>query len=669
VWRTDVVLDNFGPEPVTATVTLLPQGTDNTDRSRATTVTVPAGGAMEIADALQALWGFTGVAALEIDAPVDTLAVRPRTFNQSSDGTFGQMIPGFASGSVVREVPAYLLGLSGTDGRRTNVGWVNAGPDPLTVTVALHGAAGDLLGEASFTVLPYGQAQINDVFAALGAPARDAAWAVVTADGPFVPYASVVAAGSNDPIFVAPLTPFDRAARALIPAVVHADGVNGTAWRTDLWLFNPSDETVTARLALLLKDRENPSPETATVTLEPGTQLALDDVVLSVFGHDTAVGALEIETDGGAVLATSRSYNAVPGGSFGQFIPARPAASLARDGEPYLLPGLTWNGAFRTNIGLVALDSSGTVDLVLRDASGSVTAEASVTLGLAEQRQRSLADLFGVASVAGATVEVVFHPAEEGGVLAAYASVIDNVSGDPVYGEALPAFTGTPDTDTLARAVAMTTTALSESVDNSGPATIGHKSAQIDCIQADHEGDSLRPDEDADGKCWRTQVDLDNCGYTFEAAGWGFELDGNALADVCVGVDGYPSRMTSDFALRYTDLVAGEVWDYRYTGDHTLVVAYTGGMPDHATLQGASRLELPSIDGPGTDVFLLESDLTWEGRLSNYVFIPEGVSSFTFPYETEVSETGRVTRSSTGARGSSCRWRWGTTRRRSRSTS
>ncbi len=649
VWRTDVVLHNFGDTTETVTVTLLPQGADNTDLSRSTTVPVGPGATVEIHDALQQLFGFSGVAALKIDAASDNMSIRSRTFSQSSHGTFGQLVPATVSGALVQGTPAYLLGLSGTDGRRTNVGWVNASGQELTVTVKLYDAWGNELAESRFKELPYGQTQLNDVFSKLGIPAQESAYAVLTADGPFAPYASVVAAGTNDPIFVGAMTPFERAADSLIPAVVHAHGANDTNWRTDLWLLNTSLDPVTATLMLHLQNRENPSPTSIQISLDPGQQVELADVVQSYFGLDSAQGALRIMTDGGAILATSRSYTAGSTGTSGQFIPARGLNSLCASDEPFVLTGTVQDESFRTNIGLALVGQGGTVALTLRGPDGSPIATKSVSLGENEQKQISLKSLFGISTVNGGVVELVLDSENDGTLLGAYASIIDNLSGDPIYTEAAPSFAAEPDNEQIAQAIVMTTYGLSESVDNSGPRMLGSAASSVEsaasstetgCISTDHYGDSLRPGEDADGKCWQTEVTMNQCGYLFENAGWGFELDGRSRSDVCIGVDGYPSTMTSDLELTLLDLETSEQWNYRYGGEHTLVMYYVGGLPDHASLKGSSRLELPAMDGEGTDVFTLVSDLTWEGQLSSYVFIPEGVTTFTFPYETVVSDFG-----------------------------
>ncbi len=648
VWRTDLVLHNFGQSAETVTVTLLAQGSDNSDLSQSTPVNVAAGATVVVEDALMNLFGFSGVAALRLDAQGDDLGIRSRTFSQQPDGTFGQLVGATASGGLVQGTPAYLLGLSGTSGRRTNVGWVNAGAQELHVRVELHDASGGTLASGTFTEHPYGQTQLNDVFARLGVAPQDSAYAVLTADGPFAPFASVVASGTNDPIFVAAMTPFDRSADALIPAVVNAHGAAGTDWRTDVWLLNPSAEAVTVRLAFHLQEQENPSPQSVELSLDPGEQVEIQDMVRSTFGLTGAQGALRIQTDGGAVLATSRSYTQGSNGSSGQFIPARPTAGFSRPGESFVLTGTVQDGAFRTNIGMALVGDSGTVDLTLLDGDGAVVATASVELAENEQRQISLASLFGVSQASAGTVELTLSSPDEDAVLGAYASIVDNVSGDPIYTAAVPTFAGEPDTEALAQAVVMTTYGLSESVDNAGPRILGSgaaaasKAAEVTCISTEHYGDSLRPGEDPDGKCWQTEISMNSCGYNFENAGWGFNLDGRSRSDVCVGVDGYPSRMTSDFDLSLFDLQTGEQWDYRYSGDHTLVMAYVGGIPDHASLQGSARLELPALEGDGTDVFTLVSDLTWEGQLASYVFIPEGLSTFTFPYETEVSEVGSV---------------------------
>lgn len=96
------------------------------------------------------------------------------------------------------------------------------------------------------------------------------------------------------------------------------------------------------------------------------------------------------------------------------------------------MPQLRKSTAFRTNVGVVNLgDSAATVVITLRDAGGAPVGDAK-TMTVAAGRWAQQYDLFadvgaGDRETAYATVEV-----ETGGARVwAYASLVDNLTGDP----------------------------------------------------------------------------------------------------------------------------------------------------------------------------------------------------------------------------------------------
>ena len=165
---------------------------------------------------------------------------------------------------------------------------------------------------------------------------------------------------TNDPMYFPPDIP--ATVVRTIPAIVHADGAHGAAYRSDLFLFNPADGVRTVRL-LVKSWSTNEAEQTLLLTLLPRESKAIRDVLLTAFGR-TGVARLRFQTDGGAdvsggVRVTSRTYTAGPsGGTYGLLLPALNAFQSAGGGESLeiLLPA--GGSGFRTNLALVELTTA-----------------------------------------------------------------------------------------------------------------------------------------------------------------------------------------------------------------------------------------------------------------------------------------------------------------------
>lgn len=127
-------------------------------------------------------------------------------------------------------------------------------------------------------------------------------------------------------LFISGITtlPADAPARykQLVPAVANAPGANGTHWRSDVWLFNPSDGEITARLHRV----SDPSFE-RLITIASKASAKLSNV-LAELGRGASLDALIFDAPyrAGAQLSVySRTYTPAPGGgTYGQAIPAVP---------------------------------------------------------------------------------------------------------------------------------------------------------------------------------------------------------------------------------------------------------------------------------------------------------------------------------------------------------
>jgi hypothetical protein len=232
-----------------------------------------------------------------------------------------------------------------------------------------------------------------------------------------------------------------EAARAVpqvfyIPAGAHASGVAGTNWRTDVEVHNPGTAQAAYTMALLKHGQDNSAPVSQSFTLGPGLSVRYSDVVWQRFAF-SGKAALRLTATAGTIIVTSRTYNDQPGGSYGQFVPAiadEAAITSAQEGRLIELshePSAA-NGGFRTNLGVVNA-SSGTIGVTvdLYKADGTHLGRVPVTLRPYDYQQ--LDKIFErVTSTAVTDGYAVVRTWSTSGRFFAYASVIDNHTGDPI---------------------------------------------------------------------------------------------------------------------------------------------------------------------------------------------------------------------------------------------
>jgi hypothetical protein len=217
-----------------------------------------------------------------------------------------------------------------------------------------------------------------------------------------------------------------------VPVISHADGANGSVWRSDLGLLgsNPDGADVELRLHVPFGVVVRP------ITVAPEAMVNVVDVVDWLDPGVAISASLEVCSDGELVI-DSRTYNVLandhgcfPGGTFGQHLPGFEAGTGLAVGQTARLGQLRESGAFRTNIGLVNTgDEAATVEIVLLDATGAelTTFQLDVDAGLWRQDNRPFANRAGRTDLDAASAKVTVV---SGGGVIAYASVIDSSTND-----------------------------------------------------------------------------------------------------------------------------------------------------------------------------------------------------------------------------------------------
>lgn len=242
-----------------------------------------------------------------------------------------------------------------------------------------------------------------------------------------------------------------------LPAVGSVHGLNGTNFKTDVNIFNDATAGggATAFVQFFPSGVANSvsaiSAQNVSALSVPlrGT-LTLRDISSTMFGGAiNGLGALRILSSGD-IRANARVYNdqtASGRGTFGQFEPGMTRSQALQQG---VLVGVGTivndtslaNGQnFRTNIGFFnPNDTPTTVALELRDSSGQLRASQMITIGPFTQTQLPLiasGGLFSSVTTDIATSSVFFL---SGNPIFAYASIVDNVSGDASFVTPSPEF-------------------------------------------------------------------------------------------------------------------------------------------------------------------------------------------------------------------------------------
>lgn len=213
------------------------------------------------------------------------------------------------------------------------------------------------------------------------------------------------------------------AAPSLVAAAAKTPGANGTSWRTDMAVLNPSPSTVSG--SVVLRTAGGGSGGFTTLTVGPRSLVSLDDVVSEM--GTTGTGALQLSFSAlDELCVMTRTYTG-QSGTLGQAIPLEAAV---RPGTVYVT-GLHGSPEFRTNFGIAsAAGATAHVSLTLYRQDGAVSGP-TLDIPANGQAQWPVESLFG-APVLGGTDEATLA-VETDQPIVAYISVVDEVSGDPVY--------------------------------------------------------------------------------------------------------------------------------------------------------------------------------------------------------------------------------------------
>ena len=172
-------------------------------------------------------------------------------------------------------------------------------------------------------------------------------------------------------IVAAPLTRAQQeapapAVTAIVPVVGTVMGAGEVQWKTDIALQNPARTEATVSLILPTA----PDQPAMVTTIPPGGTINFTDIVGQAFGMPAALSPLLVETLGRSSVRIAATAYGVHGTDV-----YKPEPIAVAYGDPYfplrMLPGLSFNDDYRTNIGLANLgEEPAAFTLALQRVSG-----------------------------------------------------------------------------------------------------------------------------------------------------------------------------------------------------------------------------------------------------------------------------------------------------------
>jgi len=441
-WVTDLVIRNQGSTPADAMMEYWPQeGIQPTPIP----ISIQPGAVMKIDNVIEdrfQLLESAGAIRVSSNQPI---LVSSRTYNLLEEGTYGQAIPGQREEDALLEGErGYLIGLAESDTHRTNLGFVNPLSSDSTVRITMYDTTGNPIGSSrSWTLSGHSFVQIDHVLEQFGTPPIEEARAEVEIlSGAVFSYISIVDQKTGDPVY----RPVQRALGATrgLPGVSRAPGEAGTLWRTELWILSTSSYEQEAILKFLPRQGES-GYEDLPLIIQPGAMIHVNDALNEISHIAEGSGTYVLET-GPEVLVTGRTYTEKEIGTYGQgLVSLRPDLAISGENAGYLIMGEETEKS-RSNLGLIN-PGQDPVDITLQGISpdGTTLLSHQWTIeGESSVQVDHILTLFSQNDLGSATIRISISDPDRGGSIWAWLSVVDQVTGDAVFEEAVVESMGPP---------------------------------------------------------------------------------------------------------------------------------------------------------------------------------------------------------------------------------
>jgi hypothetical protein len=462
LFESDIRVANTSATTMKYLVNFTPSGVDGTATGNSTTIQVDPGQTLALDDILASFFGTTtstlGVlevrpltsttasSAFTSSAQSRTTVASSRTYNVTSNGTFGQFIPAIPFSQFVGSTDGILSlqQVAQSAAYRTNLGLVEGAGEPATVRLTVFDNAGTVLGTIEQALKAGEHVQLNGVLAANNISLADGRIEVqvTSPTGRVSAYASTVDNITNDPLMVSPaLKSTPPASRYVLPGI--GDFNSGFAhWKSDVRIFDAGPSGATVTLAYYPQGHAD-TPTIALLTLRPGEVKAIDNFIATVMpsaGTGTA-GSLVVSyppplgqptPPPPTLVVTARTYTDTGNGTYGQFIPAVTVDDSVGLGDRTLqILQLEQSTRMRTNVGVAETSGNpANVEISVLLPDSRVTPRVTLSLKPNEFIQIPLAGLVPDGTY---NARVAVRVTSGTGRVTAYGSVIDQVTQDPTY--------------------------------------------------------------------------------------------------------------------------------------------------------------------------------------------------------------------------------------------
>ncbi len=224
-------------------------------------------------------------------------------------------------------------------------------------------------------------------------------------------------------------------------AVSRAKGQAGSEWGTSVRLLNGSDEDVSVYAEWYPSNEEGLTApdQTVEIGIGAGSTAVIDDVVSTLFSADGNGGMRVLGSEpfaGAAKIFNDQRENPEIGGTFGQHIPSSTVTGMPTSGALVLLSNRPASQAagFRTNLGYFNPNAFA-VDVTLDawSVGGVLLGSDSMTLAPYSNDVTGAFRLIPSVPSSERTVDDFTVTFSASAPVLMYASVVDNVTNDPIY--------------------------------------------------------------------------------------------------------------------------------------------------------------------------------------------------------------------------------------------
>lgn len=440
-WTTDVTFYNPNETAVTATLRFVPgdSATVSAAGNGDQTLELAPREILLVSDALKTLFGInSGVGALFITpARGASLNATARTYTRSTAGTYGygmDAIDTYAAASA--RFPISFCGAFQGPGFRTNVVLTDVSGRGTAATFSANGTTGALaINATSIQATALGYQQTNGLESWLGVSSVKGGLTVQPTRGEAVAAVFTIDNKTNDPTYFPP--DISASVTRTIPAIGHLDGLNGSQFRSDVYLYNNSPNYKYVTLSMKMWDSNVSS--LVYLYLQANEARVLPDVLLNTFGK-TGIARLRITAGGSAtdtsIRVSSRTYTVdANGGTYGFLLPPLNSFQTASAGDILEILGPSLDLRSRTNLGLVDMATSESSPARARveviSSAGFTLDRFEITLPPLGGMQ--LNDLFRAHQLPNDGSPVLIRITTINGMIGSYASTLDNGTNDSTY--------------------------------------------------------------------------------------------------------------------------------------------------------------------------------------------------------------------------------------------